>query len=310
MFDKERVSEIFGNIMSDYKEEDRFINIVETCEQPNSDEVRTILLKLLELVFPGYYKDRFYHFYTLDSRLNVLLEDVLYNLSKQIECALMQKEEYKDAPCNSLSDEAEKLCLDFLSSFPKIRSYVETDVRATFDGDPAAFNYMEIILAYPGILAIASYRIAHELYELGVPMIPRIMTEYAHSKTGIDINPGARIDKYFFIDHGTGIVIGETCVIGKNVKIYQGVTLGALSTRGGQRLAGVRRHPTIEDNVTIYSGASILGGDTVIGHDAVIGGNSFITSSIEPYSRVSIKNVEHDIKSGREKEITSGEIGG
>ncbi|MCR5785261.1 MAG: serine acetyltransferase [Eubacterium sp.] len=310
MFDKKRVDDVFGGIMADYKEKDRFINTVEICEQPNSDEVRTILLKLLELVFPGFYKDRFYHFNTLESRLNVLLEDVLYNLSKQIECAIMQSEEYKGSPCNSLEEKAQEICLEFLASFPKIRSYIETDVIATFDGDPAAFNYMEIILAYPGILAISSYRIAHELYNLNVPMIPRIMTEFAHSKTGIDINPGAKIDKYFFIDHGTGIVIGETTVIGKNVKIYQGVTLGALSTRGGQRLAGVKRHPTIEDNVTIYSGASILGGDTVIGHDAVIGGNSFITSSVEPYSRVSVKNVEHDIKSGIEKEISSGELNG
>ena len=308
MFDKKRMDDIFGEIIADYRQEGRFINTVETCEQPNSDQVRTILLKLLELVFPGYYKDRFYHFYTLESRIDAMLEDVYFNLSKQIECALMQKEEYKDGPCSSLTEDAESICLEFLSRFPKIRAYIETDVIATFEGDPAAYNYTEIVLAYPGILAIASYRIAHELYNLGVPMIPRIMTEYAHSKTGIDINPGATIDKYFFIDHGTGIVIGETTVIGKYVKIYQGVTLGALSTRGGQRLSGVKRHPTIEDNVTIYSGASILGGSTVIGHDAVIGGNSFITSSIEPYSRVSIKNVEHDIRGGKEKEIEGGEF--
>ncbi len=308
-FDKDRVERILGAILEDYND-DKFINTIEENEQPNSDTVRTILLKLLELIFPGFYKDRFYHFYTMDSRMNVMLEDVLFTLSGQIKLALMQKEENAGKSAEELEDMAHSICLDFFEQFPKIRKYVETDVKATFDGDPAAFNYTEIILCYPGLLAIVSYRIAHELYLLGVPMIPRIMTEYAHSKTGIDIHPGASIGKYFFIDHGTGIVIGETTVIGCNVKIYQGVTLGALSTRGGQRLAGVRRHPTIEDNVTIYSGASILGGATVIGHDAVIGGNSFITSSIDPYSRVSIKNVEHDIRSGREKEIKDGDFYG
>ena len=144
-----------------------------------------------------------------------------------------------------------------------------------FDGDPAAYNYNEIILCYPGLLAITTNRIAHELHLLGVPLIPRMMTEHAHSKTGIDIHPGATIGKNFFIDHGTGIVVGETTIIGDNVKVYQGVTIGALSTRGGQKLKGVKRHPTIEDNVIIYAGASILGGETVIGRGAVIGSNAF-----------------------------------
>jgi serine O-acetyltransferase len=150
----------------------------------------------------------------------------------------------------------------------------------------------EIVLAYPGLLAITIYRIAHELFVLKVPLIPRMMTEYAHSRTGVDIHPGATIGRYFFIDHATGVVIGETSVIGERVKLYQGVTIGALSTRGGQKLKGVKRHPTIEDNVTIYSGASILGGETVIGRNSVIGGNSFITQSIKPNTRVSIKNQE------------------
>jgi serine O-acetyltransferase len=175
----------------------------------------------------------------------------------------------------------------------------QTDVEAFYDGDPAAFSIDEIIYCYPGLFAITVYRLAHVLYTLGVPMLPRIMTEHAHSVTGIDINPGATIGKYFFIDHGTGIVIGETTVIGENVKIYQGVTLGALSTRGGQSLRGKRRHPTIEDRVTIYSGASVLGGDTVIGHDAVIGGNAFITSSIAPGTRVSVKNQELEMRPGK-----------
>ena len=154
----------------------------------------------------------------------------------------------------------------------------------------------EIILAYPGLVAITVYRLAHELYKLQVPVLPRLMTEYAHSETGIDIHPGATIDKYFFIDHGTGIVIGETAVIGKNVKIYQGVTIGALSTRGGQKLAGKKRHPTIGNNVTIYAEASILGGDTLIGDNSVIGGNTIITSSVPADTRVSVKNPEMEYK--------------
>ena len=168
--------------------------------------------------------------------------------------------------------------------------------EAAFDGDPAAKSMEEIVLAYPGLLAITIYRIAHELFVLKVPLIPRMMTEYAHSRTGVDIHPGATIGRNFFIDHGTGIVIGETTLIGDNVKIYQGVTLGALSTKGGQKLRGKRRHPTIEDDVVIYAGASILGGETVIGKGSVIGSNAFITKPIAPGTRVSIKNQEMTIK--------------
>jgi serine O-acetyltransferase len=160
-------------------------------------------------------------------------------------------------------------------------------------------NTDEIIVSYPGLRAITVYRFAHELFQLGVPVLPRIMSEYAHGQTGIDIHPGAQIGRHFFIDHGTGIVIGETTVIGDHVKIYQGVTLGGLSTRGGQSLRGRKRHPTIEDNVTIYSGASILGGETVIGHDSVIGGNVFLTKSVAPFTRVSVQNQELAITEAR-----------
>jgi len=180
----------------------------------------------------------------------------------------------------------------FFKKIPQIREYAEGDLEAAYDGDPAAYYREEIILSYPGVYAITVNRIAHELFLLGIPLIPRIMTEHAHWQTGIDIHPGATIGHNFFIDHGTGIVIGETTIIGDNVKIYQGVTLGALSTRGGQKLQGKRRHPTIENDVVIYSGASILGGETVIGQGAVIGSNAFVTKSIEPGTRVSIKNQE------------------
>ena len=229
------------------------------------------------------------------------IEDIFYHLNKQVMLALdfcklrgTMTEEEREA-------ESYRICRVFFDKIPVIREYVETDLLAAYDGDPAAGCLEEIILAYPGLVAITVYRIAHELYLLRVPVLPRLMTEYAHSETGIDIHPGATIDKYFFIDHGTGIVIGETAVIGKNVKIYQGVTLGAMSTRGGQKLSGKKRHPTIGDNVTIYAEASILGGDTVIGENSVIGGNTFITSSVPANTRVSMKNPEMEYRTNDNK---------
>lgn len=181
-------------------------------------------------------------------------------------------------------------------SLPVIRKMVISDIEAAYAGDPAAESHMEIILAYPGPLAVLIQRTAHRLYELKVPVLPRIMTEYAHSKTAIDIHPGAVIGEGFFIDHGTGVVIGETTVIGNNVKIYQGVTLGALSTRGGQILKNVKRHPTVEDDVTIYAGATILGGNTLIGQGAVIGGNAWVTRSVPQFTKVFPDAVEMKIQ--------------
>ena len=175
-----------------------------------------------------------------------------------------------------------------MAELPRIQQMLLTDIEATFDGDPAAANKEEIIFAYPGLFAIFVYRIAHELYLRHVPMIPRIMSEYAHSRTGIDIHPGAQIGPWFFIDHGTGIVIGETSIIGSHVKLYQGVTLGALSPRAGHASLPGKRHPTVCDDVTIYSGASILGGQTVIGEHTVVGGNAFLTSSVADNTHVVI----------------------
>lgn len=184
----------------------------------------------------------------------------------------------------------------FISSLPQIKELLNTDVEAIYEGDPAARSIAEVIVAYPGFLAISAHRIAHVLLKMGYPFEARVISEYAHSRTGIDIHPGADIGPYFFIDHGTGIVIGETTKIGEHVKIYQGVTLGALSLKEGRALLGKKRHPTIEDGVTIYSGASILGGDTIIGKDSVIGSNAFITSSLEPNSKVKIRLSDLDIK--------------
>lgn len=287
MREKIEIKDIVSNILEDYKHE-RVIDRIDVYDQPDTELVVEIIDKMLTIIFPGYYREKSYKFYNMTSRLTVLLEDVMFNLNKQIAIALRQDVNNAEMTDEERTGKAEQICMEFFKKIPKIREYVETDVQAFFDGDPAAYNRNEIILSYPGLYAITVNRIAHELFLLSVPLIPRIMTEHAHSKTGIDIHPGATIGKYFFIDHGTGIVVGETTIIGDNVKVYQGVTIGALSTRGGQRLKGVKRHPTIEDNVTIYSGASILGGETIIGKGSVIGSNAFITKSIEPGSKVSI----------------------
>ena len=185
--------------------------------------------------------------------------------------------------------DAKEIVDDFVAALPEVRRLVETDVQAAYDGDPAATSRMEVVMAYPGLYAVTIHRLAHVLYKLKVPIIPRVMSELAHSKTGIDIHPGATIGERFFIDHGTGVVIGETTIIGRNVRLYQGVTLGGLSfdkDANGALVKGLKRHPNIEDNVVIYANATILGGDTTIGHDSEIGGNVWIKESVPPYSRV------------------------
>ena len=288
-----RIQALTEYILSDYGN-DRVIDRLEMFTQPDRQIIEELIGKLLRLVFPGYYRDYAYRIYNPKNSLSALIEDVAFHLNRQIAIALRGSAQAPDA-----DGAAEDITAAFLEKLPEIRAYVETDLQAAYDGDPAASGKAEVIIAYPGLYAITVNRLAHVLYQLKVPLIPRIMTEFAHSRTGIDIHPGAQIGRYFFIDHGTGIVVGETTVIGDNVKIYQGVTLGALSTRGGQNLRGKRRHPTIEDNVTIYAGASILGGETVIGHDSVIGSNVFITHPIAPGTRVSIKSQELLFKNGQ-----------
>lgn len=279
------INNLVDKIMADY-EQGRDIDVVEEFMHPDKDDIVKIIYQIRNIIFPGYYENKNYRIYTVRNNLSMLLEDVLYNLSKQISVVLKYLPQYQGQDEATLLSEGEKISLQFFEKLPEVRRLTQTDLDAAYDGDPAAFNKPEIIFSYPGQFAIMVNRIAHELHLLGVPIIPRIMTEYAHTKTGIDIHPGATLGEYFFIDHGTGIVIGETAEIGKNVKIYQGVTIGALSTREGQKLHGTKRHPTIEDNVTIYAGASILGGNTVIGHDSVIGANAFITSSIPCNTKV------------------------
>ena len=288
---EQQIENVVDTILRDYGS-GRDIDRMEQLRRPDKDAVIDIIEKLRRIVFPGYFREKNYRMYNAKHNLSMLIEDVMINLTRQI--ALVYESGGEDP--EAAAEHAQQVCLEFFKQIPQVRAMVQTDLQAAYDGDPAATSYAEIIFAYPGLFAITVYRLAHVLYSLNVPMLPRIMTEHAHSITGIDIHPGATIGKYFFIDHGTGIVVGETTVIGENVKLYQGVTLGALSTRGGQNLRGKRRHPTIEDRVTIYAGASVLGGDTVIGRDSVIGSNAFITRSVEPCTTVSIKSQELQMK--------------
>ncbi|MDR0722184.1 MAG: serine acetyltransferase [Treponema sp.] len=262
----------------------------------NRSRVIEIVEKLRSLIFPGYFGKKNISASSVEYYTGDMLEEVAYILKEQIARALHHSGNYAGLEGEILADKADDICFQFLSRLPEVRENLAADVSAAYDGDPAAYSLDEIISSYPGIYAITVYRLAHILYELAVPLIPRILTEHAHGVTGIDIHPGATIGHHFFIDHGTGVVIGETTIIGHYVKIYQGVTLGGLSTRGGQTLKGIKRHPTIENHVTIYSGASILGGDTVIGEGVVIGSNAFVTKSIPEKTKVSVKNPELQYK--------------
>jgi serine O-acetyltransferase len=262
---------------------------------PDKNSVIEVVTAIRKLLFPGYFDDNADYANQMEFYTGGLLIQAEKLLQRQICCALNLDNE-KNTDCKINFEKACDLSYIFLGKIPELREILLTDVQAAFDGDPAARNKHEIIFAYPGIFAVSVYRMAHELYLLSVPLIPRIMTEYAHSVTGIDIHPGAEIGNHFFIDHGTGVVIGETTQIGNNVKIYQGVTLGALSTKGGQKLRDKKRHPTLEDEVTVYSAASILGGETIIGKGSVIGCNAFITQSIPAYTKIIVKCPQLDYK--------------
>lgn len=259
---------------------------------PNRSVIIDIVRDLKSIVFPGYFSTdtsaTVFPEYYVGHRLN----DIYDRLKNQIEIALL----YHGEEPEEAATHADRTTCGFFEQLPEIQRLLLTDVQAGFDGDPAAKSKEEIIFSYPGLFAIYVYRLAHVLYKEEIPFIPRVMSEYAHGRTGIDINPGATIGEYFFIDHGTGVVVGETTEIGNNVKLYQGVTLGALSTRMGQQLANVKRHPTIRDNVTIYSNSTVLGGETVVGENTIIGGNTFITESIPANTKVSAKSPELVIK--------------
>ena len=282
-----QMEQVVDAILQDYSQQ-RQIDKLEALRNPDKDAVIDMIEKLRRIVFPGYFRDKNFRSYASRNQLSVLIEDTMHCMVKQI--ALVY--ESMGQAAETAREQAAVVSVKFFKAIPQVRALVQTDLEAAYAGDPAATGMAEIIFAYPGLYAITVYRLAHVLEGLHVPILPRIMTEHAHSVTGIDIHPGAVVGAYFFIDHGTGIVVGQTTVIGDYVKIYQGVTLGGLSTRGGQSLRGQKRHPTIGDRVTIYANATVLGGDTVIGNDCVIGANSFIIQSVPPCTRVSLKNQE------------------
>ena len=276
---------------------------------PKRSEIIEIIEEIRRLIFPGFFGSENTSIVPLDIFAGNELSIIYEKLYKQIKIALLfslrdKKDRNKDelkGDSKSIDEISEELTREFIKKLPKVQELILKDVEAELQGDPAASSLEEIIFSYPGIYAISIYRVAHVLYELKIPFIPRIMTEHAHSKTGIDINPGATIGEYFFIDHGTGIVIGETTTIGDHVKIYQGVTLGALSTMKGQELSGVKRHPTIENNVVIYANTTILGGETVVGEGSVVAGNTFLTQSVPANTTVSAYLPELKLKARRVK---------
>lgn len=278
------IDQLIDGILDSY---DRYgaINRAESENFPNSNNVIEVLKDLEALIFPGFKQNEEITPQNIRYITGARVNRVIAMLTKEIQKALYyvicakkgSAEGFQDSHCYKL---AQDVAIALIEELPNIKRKMALDTQAAFSGDPAANSNEEVILSYPGLYAILIYRFAHFLRKSGVPIIPRIASEYAHAKTGIDINPGAFIGESFFIDHGTGVVIGETCVIGRGVKLYQGVTLGALSV--DKRMSNTKRHPTIEDNVTIYANATILGGDTVIGHDSTIGGNTWVTDSVPP----------------------------
>jgi serine O-acetyltransferase len=297
---KEALPEITEAVVATYTECNRTSHLGHR-PLPSREAIGEVLCDFLDILYPGYWRRQNLHIGNVEYHVGDLIDGLHDKLTLQIARALRH-----EADCGSrgtpltrdpqpdvdLEALAQQKAVELLRRLPDVRVILEQDVQAAFEGDPAAKSYHEVIFCYPGLEAVSVYRVAHELLLLGVPLIPRMMTEHAHSRTGIDIHPGARIGPGFFIDHGTGVVIGETCDIGTNVKLYQGVTLGALSfprDADGNIIRGMKRHPTLEDEVVVYANATILGGDTVIGRHAVIGSNVWLTKSVEPHTVVSLE---------------------
>ncbi|RMD58599.1 MAG: serine acetyltransferase [Nitrospirae bacterium] len=310
--DKEKNMDICSipiNIDEKYRAElhDIVDSIVESCDDescfdhvdaaiiPSRESVIEIIEILKDILYPGYFGQQEVDRHNLSYHIGNEVITIFEKLSRQISRSILHDcRRYKEM-CTECLERGYREAVVFLKKIPRLRRMLALDVRAAFEGDPAVRNYDEIIFSYPGLLAITIYRVAHELHLQKIPLIPRIMTEYAHSITGIDIHPGAKIGEHFFIDHGTGVVIGETSVIGNNVKIYQGVTLGSLKiprTKDGKVIRGIKRHPTVEDDVVIYANATILGGETVIGARCIIGGNVWLTRSVPPDTKVMVKDPE------------------
>lgn len=297
---KEGLPEITEALVATYTD-CQHINHLGHKPLPSREAIVEILADLMDLIYPGYVRRQNLHIGNVEYHAGDLIDGLHDKLTQQIARVLRHDSEHLgDSTHLDFEALAQRKAIEFLKRLPELRFILEEDVQSAYIGDPAAKSHHEIIFCYPGLEAITIYRLAHELLMLGVPLIPRLMTEYAHSKTGIDIHPGATIGPGFFIDHGTGVVIGETCVIGKNVKLYQGVTLGALSfprDADGNLIRGTKRHPTLEDEVVVYANATILGGQTIIGHHAVIGSNVWLTRSVPPYTRVLLEEPTLRMKS-------------
>ncbi len=302
---KEGLREITDEIVATYLE-CKHINHLGHRPLPSREAVIEILADLTEILFPGFARRQNLHMGNVEYHVGDLVDGLHDKLILQIARAIRHDCEGQTAPID-FEGLAQQKTIELLRKLTDLRRILEEDAEAAFLGDPAAKSHHEIVFCYPGLEAITTYRIAHELLLLGVPLIPRMMTEYAHSKTGIDIHPGARIGPGFFIAHGTGAVIGETCDIGRNVKLYQGVTLGALSfprDAAGNIIRGMKRHPTLEDDVVVYANATILGGDTTVGHHAVIGSSVWLTHGVEPYTVVTLEKPSLRIKGPAARQAT------
>lgn len=303
---KESLPELTERIVQSYASETRTQHLGH-CPLPKYEVVIQIIEDLKDLIYPGFRRREGLHIGNVAYHVGNLVDTLHDKLTTQIARALLHADRVRGEPsdCSEPMDyeaKGQAIAIAFLERIPHLRSVLATDVEAAFEGDPSVTNRDEIIFCFPGLEAITIYRLAHELVNFKVPFIPRMMTEWAHKQTGIDIHPGAEISEHFFIDHGTGVVIGETCEIGRSVRIYQGVTLGALSfaTDGdGQLIRGKKRHPTIEDRVIIYANATILGGKTTIGHDSVIGSSVWITSTVEPHTTVVLEKPRLKIRGGQ-----------
>ena len=300
------IKEIVNGLNASYQDA-QGVNHIEGANLPSKKEIISILEKLEEIIFPGFVDRKIIDFDNVDYFVGDLISKIYIELTKQLKQAFVFECSKNAVKCDCEDKcDADKKAVNavthLLKELPAIRRTIKTDIHAAFDGDPAAKSFEEIILSYPGVYAIIVHRIAHELYKMGVPLIPRMMSEHAHSKVGVDIHPGAQIGEYFFIDHGTGVVIGETAILGKGIKIYQGVTLGALSfpkDQNGEIIRDRKRHPSLEDNVTVYSGATVLG-DIVLGEGSIIGGNVWLTNSIAPNTVVTIPEPELTIKTRKQ----------
>jgi serine O-acetyltransferase len=300
---KEGLPEVTEALVATYTE-CKYINHLGHRPLPSREVIVEILTDLMDILYPGFWRRQNLHMGNVEYHVGDVIDGLHDKMTLQIARVLRHDCDVPD-PGVDLERMAQQKTIDFLRQLPELRSSLEKDVESAYVGDPAAKSCHEIIFCYPGLEAVTFYRIAHELLLLGVPLIPRMMTEHAHSKTGIDIHPGARIGSSFFIDHGTGVVIGETCDIGNHVKLYQGVTLGALSfprDAAGNIIRGMKRHPTLQDEVVVYANATILGGDTVVGHHAVVGSNVWLTHSVDPYTVVLLEKPSLRIKSPETKD--------